>query len=187
MQDYPFVSLDSELALALIDVQEKLFPLTYDHETVGKRLRLLLQAWKRFNLPLVVTEQYPAGLGSTVPELRSLMEQQQLFGEKLTFSCVADAGVCALLDATGADTWVLAGIETHVCVFQTAVDLLRAGKQVILLRDAVSSRRPIDRDSAVEELRHLGVRITTVETLLFELIRKAGTPLFKTIAPMFKS
>jgi nicotinamidase-related amidase len=106
--------------------------------------------------------------------------------EKTTFSCGGDEGFRKAVAALKREQWVIFGIETHVCVYQTALDLLRDGRQVALAADAVSSRRPRDREAGVERMRELGVQVMSTEMVLFEILRQAGTPDFRAVAPILK-
>jgi nicotinamidase-related amidase len=171
-------------ALAVIDVQEAFRPVVLDFDRVAANVGLLVQGARILGLPLLVTEQYPSGLGETVPEVA-----QHLGGvdrlEKTSFSAVgADGFPAALADMR--DQVLLCGIEAHVCVNQTAEDLLATGREVHVVADAVTSRTAGNRDLGVHKMERSGAVVTSVETALFELLREAGTPEFKEIQRLVK-
>lgn len=167
--------------LWLIDVQEGLFPLIDRKEKLLDTLSLMLKAAMILELPLVVTEQYPKGLGKTIKELHALLPENQTIWEKSRFS-----GYCSQVEDFSLETWILIGIETHICVLQTAKDLVKAKKKVIVLEDATSSRSFDHHKTAIGELRDCGVRLSCLETVLYELIEDANSPKFKQILPLIK-
>lgn len=168
-----------------IDLQEKLLPAVSGAETVVKNARILLAGARALGLPTLVTEQYPKGLGRTVPELAEAVSDAPVF-EKLSFSCAGSAEFLAALRATGRTQTLLCGVETHVCVQQTVLDLLREGFVVHLAADASASRNPENRFLALERLRAEGTTVTSVESALFELLRAAGTEEFKLISKLVR-
>ncbi len=145
----------------------------------------MIRAFRELDLPILVTEHYPRGLGVTVHEIRDLLEGVRPL-EKITFSCDGDAGFRKALDRLNRDQIVLCGIETHVCIYQTARDLMDRGKQVSVAAEAVSSRQAADREVGLEHMRRIGVQVMNVEMILFELLREAKTPDFKAIASILK-
>jgi nicotinamidase-related amidase len=173
-------------ALVLIDFQERLFPSVYEHQRVLMRIELLLLAAKLLQIPLVLTEQYPKGLGGTIDEIRKALPQVRPV-EKISFSCVAAPGFMDQLFSLNRDQIVLAGIETHICVAQTALDLVSRGENVFVVADATAARRPLDAQTALQRLDRLGLTITTAEAVVFEWLRKAGTEEFKSIQPRLKA
>ena len=130
-------------ALVLIDFQERLFPNVHEHQRVMARIDLLLSAANLMQVPVLLTEQYPRGLGSTVEEIRKALPQAQPL-EKMDFSCAAAPGFKERLSSLQRDQIILTGIETHICVAQTALDLASQGENVFVVADATSSRRPLD-------------------------------------------
>jgi nicotinamidase-related amidase len=172
-------------ALVIIDVQEKLFPRVHDHEGVLARLDLLIAAAKLMGIPLILTEQYPKGLGTTIEEIRRMIPQTEPL-TKTDFSCVAAAGFKERLASLHKDQIVLAGIEAHVCVAQTALDLASQGEKVLVVADAVSSRRPFDAQTALGRLQQSGLMLSTAEAVVFEWLRRAGTEEFKALQPKLK-
>jgi len=173
-------------ALLLIDVQERFRELIDGMPGVVAQCSRLVRFCGRLGIPVVATEQYPKGLGRTLPELASVLPEGVAPIEKTTFSCGGDEGFRRALTELRREQWVLCGIETHVCVYQTALDLLRDGRQVALAADAVSSRRPRDRDLALGRMRELGVQVMSTEMVLFEILRQAGTPDFRAVAGILK-
>jgi len=172
-------------ALIVIDVQEKLFPHVHDHERLLARIDLLISGAKLMGVPLLLTEQYPKGLGSTIQEIRAMIPGIQPL-TKSDFSCVPAPGFRDRLSSLHRDQIVLAGIEAHVCVAQTALDLAAQGERVVVVADAVSSRRPLDAEIALHRLEQGGVVLSTAEAVIFEWLRRAGTEEFKAIQPKLK-
>jgi nicotinamidase-related amidase len=136
-------------------------------------------------MPILVTEHYSRGLGVTMPEIRALLDRVTPI-EKLHFSCDGNAEFRQALDGLNRDQVVLCGIESHVCVYQTARDLMDRGKQVAVAADAVSARFAADRQIGLDHMRQIGVQIMNVEMVLFEILREAKTPDFKNLAPILK-
>ncbi|MBV8047334.1 MAG: hydrolase [Paludibacterium sp.] len=165
-----------QAVLLVIDVQEKLLPAIHEADRLHRRLAWLLGASRDLGLPVVFSEQYPRGLGHTMASLRSLAPDAPVV-EKVHFSCVA-AG-CLPKSAMTRQQFVLCGMESHVCVLQTALDLLSLGKAVFVVADAIGSRHALDHQLALERLRTAGAHIVTREMVLFELLRQAGTERFK--------
>ncbi len=160
-------------ALIVVDVQEGFRP--YESFTgVAEACAKLLRAARIMDLPRVVSEQYPKGLGPTVPEV-GLEGEMPI--EKSVFSAARAEG----FDLAGRDQALVCGIETHVCVSQTVLDLLERGVQVQVPADAVGSRHGIDYERGLERLERAGAVVTTVEAALFELLERAGTPEFKAV------
>jgi nicotinamidase-related amidase len=173
-------------ALVLVDFQERLFPHVYEHPRVLSRVGLLIHAAKLMQVPILLTEQYPKGLGRTIAEIREALPEAQPL-EKMDFSCVPAPGFCDRLAGFQRDQIVLAGIETHICVTQTALDLSSRGNDVFVVADATASRRPADAQTALERLERGGLTIVTAESVVFEWLRRAGTEEFKALQPMLKA
>ncbi len=172
-------------ALAVIDVQERLTPHIHEHRAVVERIARLIKGVQALELPIVVNEQYKKGLGDTVAELKSLVSEAPHF-EKVTFSSCDDEATLAHLQQLGRNNIILCGIETHVCVMQTALDLLEKGFVPIVVADATGSRFKCDAEVAIQRLRQAGAVIATSESLLFELCRSSKYPAFKTISGLVK-
>lgn len=172
--------------LVIVDVQERLVPVVRDSERLAERCHFLLDVAQVFRVPAVLTEQYPKGLGTTVPQLAG---HSGVTGrrEKLQFSACAALQASPLATDRDAPILVLAGIETHICVQQTALDLLAAGCEVVIVADACSSRFQTDHDMALERLRQHGAIVTTSESLAFEWCRVAGTDEFKALSKLVRA
>jgi nicotinamidase-related amidase len=179
----PTLMNPDDAALLIIDVQGKLLDLIPRHARIVWNLRRLIEGAQALGIAVAGTEQYPQGLGPTTPELA---ERLGPLPAKLAFS----AGVCGQIFAgwRGAGRWkiVVAGIEAHVCVQQTALDLLAAGYQVCIPADAVGSRYAVDLEFALRRLDSSGVTLTTTEAVLFEWCRAAGSPEFKVISRLVR-
>jgi nicotinamidase-related amidase len=170
--------------LLLIDLQERLMPVIADHEVVVARAVRLAEAATLLDVPVRATEQNPAGLGRTVPPLSGY---PQAVMAKTTFSAAGDPGFAALLPAERAGgEVVVAGVEAHVCVLQTVLDLLAAGRRVAWAADATGSRDPADREVAIDRARRHGAEIVTSEMVLFEWLRDAGHPKFREVHKLLK-
>lgn len=172
--------------LLVIDVQEKLFPHVENSCQVMQTIQKAIRGFQILKLPIYVTEQYPTGLGATVNTLRGVLGEGQPYLRKTAFSCLDDEMIKKELLKTPVDQWVLSGIEAHVCVLQTAKDLLENGKQVVVLNDAISSRSIYDFSTAIAELRDCGARISSTETVIFELLRHSKAEEFKEISQLIK-
>ena len=168
--------------LLLIDLQERLMPAIYDGDAVVSRAVRLAEAARLLDVPVRATEQYPAGLGKTVPALAAYPQSTMT---KTTFSATEDAGFSALLPA-GTSEVVVAGCEAHVCVLQTVLGLLGLGHRVLLAADAVGSRDPADRAAAIDRARQHGAEIVTSEMVLFEWLPDARHPKFREVQNLLK-
>lgn len=175
-------------ALVVIDVQERLFPaMDADHrEEVMRNIKVLIAAARRLNLGTLVTEQYPKGLGHTLQELKDALPAGAQPVEKVAFSCLGADAFRSRLVATGARQLLLAGIEAHVCVLMSALDLLAEGYGVHIVADAVTSRTQANWRLAMAQLRQAGAVVTTTETALFQLLRKADTDDFRELARLIR-
>ncbi|MFT5088093.1 MAG: nicotinamidase-related amidase [Candidatus Latescibacterota bacterium] len=172
-------------ALVLIDIQGKLASLMHDKETLYANLQKLIKGAQALELPILWLEQYPKGLGPTIAEIAELLEGQ----EPLAKTCFSAYGLDEFRQAlrqTQRRQIVLAGIETHICVYQTARDLLDDDFYVEIVADAVSSRTPQNNAIGLEKMLHCGAQITSVEMCLFELLQRAGGAQFKEIAALVK-
>lgn len=169
-------------ALVVVDVQEAFRKSIPDFDRIAERSGVLIEAARRVGLPIVVTEQYPKGLGATVEAVAGHLPDDVEPVEKVCFSAAAADG----FDLSGRDQAVVCGIETHVCVSHTALDLLAAGKGVHIVCDAVGSRAEANRDLALRKLERAGAVLTSAETVVFELVREAGTPEFKALQGLVK-
>ena len=169
--------------LLLIDVQERLVPAMAHAEDVIANCGILLQAAGALDVPILASEQYPRGLGATVPALAALAPRRL---EKLEFSAYANTAIKDELTRADRRQVVLAGIEAHVCVLQTGLELVEAGFQVFVVADAVASRRPESREVALHRLARAGATLITAEMALFEWLRSASAPEFRTISKLIR-
>lgn len=176
----------SRSALLIVDVQEKLFPLVEHPCEMLDQLIKLIKGCKILNLPILVSEQYPKGLGTTIEAVRALLGPDAEYFEKTAFSCVKEKSIEDAIDKTQRTEWLVAGIEAHVCVLQTARSLLRKGLDVVVVNDAISSRSIYDFSTAIAELRDLGARLSSTETVLFDLVGDSRKPEFKAISELIK-
>jgi nicotinamidase-related amidase len=172
-------------AALIIDIQEKLFPHMYQKEALLRRCALLLEGLKVLDIALIVTEQYSKGLGATVPEISVLIDQKSVI-EKIAFSCCDEPVVMQSGAIRNSNYIIICGIEAHVCVLQTVIDLQEAGYRAVVVEDCISSRNPEDKRVALERMRTEGAVITTSESILLELARVAGTDEFKAISRLIK-
>jgi len=174
--------LDRErTALVVIDMQEAFRSVVEGFDAIAGRTVILIRGARAIGLPVVVTEQYPHGLGSTVPELAEHLKGIQPV-EKTVFSAVGAEG----FDLAGRDQAVLCGIEAHICVSQTAHELLEDGIEVHVARDAIGARDPADRELGLRKMERAGAVETGVEAALFELLRESGTPEFRQVQELVK-
>ena len=175
-------------SLLIVDVQERLLPAMADGAGVVSRSSVLLKAAKALDVPVAVSEQYPKGLGHTVDSLQADIGNAPVF-EKLTFSCWRDIAMRAAfikLHDMGRPQVIVAGIETHVCVAQTALDLAQAGFGVFVVADAVSSRSESSKALALARMRQSGIDVINTEMAVFELLGRAGTAEFKQLSALIK-
>ncbi|HVJ41393.1 MAG TPA: hydrolase [Dongiaceae bacterium] len=170
--------------LVLIDVQEKLLPAMADPAAVTRQMGILLAAARAMKVPIIASEQYPAGLGPTVPEIAAQLQRDEIV-TKTEFSCYANPALGSRLE-TGPGQLILAGIEAHVCVLQTALDLLKADRTVFIVADAISSRHPDSKTIALQRLAGAGAIIVTAEMVLFEWLRRSDRPEFKAVSRLIR-
>lgn len=174
-----------DAVFCLVDVQERLFPHVANKEIIEKNLVTLVKGLKLHKIPFIVNEQYKKGIGETIPSLRELVDEDPHF-EKTTFSCCKNESTMDAIQASGKKVVIVAGIETHVCVLQTCLDLLAVGLQPVLVTDCVTSRTEYNTIMAIERLVQAGVIPTTYESILFELTVNAKNPVFKEISNLVK-
>lgn len=177
----PEMMSQEDTALLVVDVQERLVPAVADNRRVVWNVRRLVDGARVVGIPVVATEQYPKGLGPTVPELA---ERLGAIPSKLTFSCGGCPALFEDLDHRGIHKVLVCGMEAHVCVQQTVLDLLAAGWRVYVAVDAVGSRFEVDYRTALRRMDSAGATLTTTEAALFEWCDVAGTPEFKQISQL---
>lgn len=170
--------------LLLVDVQEKLAPAVLDCEAFLARCEWLLKLARRVGVPLLVSEQYPQGLGSTLKQFHSYFNQQECI-DKVAFSCMSEPKYVERLKQLHKKQLILIGIETHVCVLQTALEMRKGGYDVFVVVDAVSCRGEQNTKYGLKRMKQDGVHLLTSEMVFFEWLRKAGTPEFKELSKEF--
>lgn len=169
----------------LIDIQDRLVGMLKNREEIAKNNSILAKAAKILGVPVIASEQYPNGLGSTILEVREYLNTENVL-EKTSFSALATDTIKAKLESLNRKIVVLTGIETHICVYQTARALLDAGYEVYVVKNACSSRSSKDYRTALELMRDYGAKLTCVETVLFELLGSSKHPNFKEIQALIK-
>lgn len=172
--------------LIVIDVQEAFRQVIPDSATFAGRISTLVRGMQTLGIPVLVTEQYPRGLGHTVREILDVLTPETPIIEKTAFSSGGAQGLVDRLNATGRDQVVIAGIEAHICVNQTVHDLLAMGKQVHLAVDCIASRAELNSTAALTKMQASGALLTTTEMSLFELMRDARQEHFKAIQALIK-
>ena len=172
-------------ALLIIDIQERIIRVINEYETVVENTIKLIKGFKALGIPIYYTEQYPKGLGPTVESIQNELEGNDAI-QKLTFSCSGAGDLFSELKKNGISQVVVCGVESHVCVQQTVLDLLANDFQVNLAADAVSSRRVKDYEISFSRMRQHGAEVTTTEAILFELLNVCGTDVFKQISKIVK-
>jgi nicotinamidase-related amidase len=174
-----------ESCLIVIDMQERLVPAMQAPARTIKNAGVLIQAAERLEIPTLLTEQYSKGLGPTVPELLAFSGEAPVL-EKLHFSCMKDDSFAKTFRGLGRKQAVIAGMEAHICVLQTAVNLLEEGYQIFVVTDATSSRTAESEKACLDRLSSAGAGIVTTEMVVFEWLCQAGTPEFKELLPLVK-
>jgi nicotinamidase-related amidase len=168
-----------ECALAVIDIQEKLLPSIWEKERMVRHSQLLVRMASAMNLPVLVSTQYAKGLGPTVPEIASLLPESTVI-DKLQFGCFGNGDYCAAVGKLAdRNTLLLCGMETHICVTQTALGALNQGMNVHVAADAVSSRTELNWRLGLNRMQAAGAVISSTEMMVYELMGKSGTATFK--------
>ena len=180
-----FVLERNEVVLVIVDIQERLAAVMSERQKIVDNSIHLIEIAKLLAIPIMLNEQYPKGLGPTVSEIRAAL-QPYVPIEKVTFSCCRGGSFRDSLASTGRKKVILSGMETHVCVLQTCIDLLKEGYVIHAVQDAICSRRDENFRTGIEFMRDAGAMITCTETVLFQLLEKAGTEEFKIISKRIK-
>ena len=186
IKDNFFLECDKAV-LVVVDVQEKLC-LAMDEAVLSKLVKnigILLESAVEFNIPVLVTEQYVKGLGGTLPELKEKAAAASCY-EKMTFSCCGSAEFIDALKATGRTQVIITGMETHVCVLQTVIELREVGMNVHIVKDAVMSRSKQNWETAIQAMILAGAIPTCTESALFQLLKVAGTEQFKKLSKLVR-
>lgn len=174
--------------LLVVDIQEKLIPTIDAVERMIERVRFLIEAARTLDIPITITEQYPKGLGPTEPALRDACGNPTPVFAKNSFSCWRDEAIRAHLTADSTrQQMVIVGMEAHVCVLQTALDMAANGFSVFVVGDAVSSRAASDVEAARRRLKAAGITIISAEMAFFEWLDRSGTPEFKHLSPLLRN
>lgn len=171
--------------LVVVDIQEKLLPVMQNSEQVVKNTAAMVQIAKAFHIPILWCQQAPKALGPTVGELSSLLDSVEPIN-KFSFSCGGDEQFIEQIDTLKPRTAILCGIEAHVCVFQTAVDLIQKGLVVHIIADAISSRTQENKNIGINRMSKEGAVISSIEMLLFELLRNAKHEKFRELSKLIK-
>lgn len=174
--------------LLIIDLQEKLAPAVHDLKRVLANVKILLTAARALEVPVLASEQYSKGLGPTLPEISALLSPTAppQVVEKTHFSCLAEPGFVEFLTPAPRDQIVLAGIEAHVCVLQTALDFKAMGRDVFVVADACSSRTQANADLAYKRMRKNDIDVVSTEMVVFEWLHQAGNPAFKALSALVR-
>ncbi len=182
----PYLLERDESVLCVVDIQEKLAARMGEKEGIVESARMLTLAARRMGVPILVTEQYPRGLGPTVMELTIAMEDSYAPIEKMCFGCGGEPRFLDQLKSRKRKQVVLCGMETHVCILQTCLELLNRGYKVQVVADATCSRRIAHKEIGLGQMRQMGAIVTTAEAVVFQWLEKAGTEEFKDLLPLFK-
>ena len=168
-----------------IDMQEKLVPAMSEKERCVDKTLLLMKGLNELGIDQIISQQYTKGLGMSIPEIYEALESENYF-DKTTFSCYKNDAIRKYIDDSGKKNIIISGIEAHICVLQTCIDLAEAGYQPILVTDAISSRDLRDKESAIIRAQQEGVLITCTESILYELLIDSKAPAFKAISNLVK-
>ena len=169
----------------VVDIQERLFPHIYENEALAKRCAMLIKGLKVLDVPMIVTQQYTKGLGPTIAPIAEALGDFNPV-EKIAFSACSSPDVEMHIVGSAGHQVIVFGIEAHVCVQQTVLDIQSQGRSAIVVEDCISSRNKNDKKIAVHRMREAGAIITTAEALLFEILEEAGTEKFKQISALVK-
>ncbi|WP_068469727.1 isochorismatase family protein [Candidatus Protochlamydia phocaeensis] len=184
----PLFTLDrSQTALLIVDMQAKVFASVERSVEALEGIFKIIKGFEILGLPMLISEQYPQGLGETLMPIKTLLGKAYQPWIKSTFSCLDDEAFAQHLSGLPYQQWVVVGIEAHICVLQTVKGLLQRGKQVTVLNDAIASRSIYDFSTAIAEMRDEGARISCVETVLFELLKDSRAAEFKSLSQLIKS
>ena len=172
-------------ALLIIDMQEKLIPIIHEKEALITQTQKLIQGFNTLNIPILLTQQYPQGLGQTISQITDLLPQDTYSQDKTTFSAITPE-IYQHLSSLGIRNLVIAGVETHICAMQSCLDAIDKGFITGIVHNATSSRNPIDKNTALQRLTQTNVIPLTTESILFELQQTADSKTFKPLAKIIK-
>lgn len=179
------ITAEDTMAL-IIDFQEKLVPVIDRNEELIHNTTILIKGLQALQIPMIVTQQYTKGIGMTVPALAELFGESFHYEDKVTFSCAEDEVTLAKIQAMGKKNIIICGIEAHICVLQTVIDLISMGYNVLLVEDCIGSRKESNRQVGIRRAISEGALPTSYESILFELTRVAKTDTFKEISKLIK-
>ncbi|WP_415903854.1 hydrolase [Neptuniibacter sp. QD48_55] len=170
--------------LLIIDIQDKLVPAIHKKDELVENTIWLTAIANKLNIPILTSEQYPKGLGHTIPELAELIPAEGIM-EKEFFSCMSEPACNEKINSIRPNQVIIAGMEAHVCVLQTALQLKQQAREVYVVADCVSSRSPEDKELALDRMRHAGIHVVSREMVAFEWMQKSGTDEFRDISKNF--
>ena len=185
MNRHDFIAVRDDCLLLVIDIQQAMVKVIETWQQIVRRVNQLTQAAEALGIPILLTEQYPKGLGTTIPEVINPIHSPKVF-PKEHFSAVLEADFPALIDFYQRRKIVVVGMETHVCVLQTSLDLIKEGYQIHLVADGVGSRANRNRELAIELLRQAGAVVTSTEIVIFQWALRANTEDFRRILPIVR-
>jgi len=173
-------------AVVLIDIQERLVGMLNKSDVVVKQTSTLLNGTNIMGIPAIITEQYPKGLGETVPEVKNAINANNIIIEKTTFSAFQTPEFAEKIKSLGKKNIIIGGIETHVCVYQTVCDLINEGFNVVVVKDGCASRAKESFKTGLDLMKDAGAKLSNVETVLFELLKSSKNPYFKSVQALIK-
>lgn len=182
---HPNLFTKENSAILLVDYQERFVSFLHKNNETVKNIKLLLDGANIYSIPIYVSEQVPEKLGPTISNFKNCLKNAKFFSKK-TMSCCGQAGFIEGLKSKNIKRVAVCGIEAHVCVLQTSLDLLQNGFQVHLMTDAVTTRIPHNKEIAIEKMKSSGVVISSVETILFEIAYEVGSDEFKSLQVLLK-
>lgn len=177
--------LKEKTCAVVIDMQKRLLPVIHEHDKLEKNINILIRGLKALEVPILATQQYTKGLGTTSDMIKEALGESETI-EKASFSCLDELTFKNKLESLNKKCVIIAGVESHICVQQTVLDLLDNGYLPVVVQDCVGSRSKNDKEIAIERMKKAGAIITTYESILFELCRISGTVPFKTISNLVK-
>jgi nicotinamidase-related amidase len=185
LEHHPAIQKKENTALVVVDIQEKLLPYVIDKEKVVENVQMLIKFADIMSIPIILTEHYPKGLGTTVPEVAEVLKNYAPL-EKVIFSCCGAKGFTSKLNELGIKNIMIAGIESHICVEQTTLDVMYAGFEVHVISDAISSRTMENKKIGIEKMRQFGAIISSTEMAMYEIMERADTKEFKEVLKLVK-
>ncbi len=185
LEHHPGILTKEKSALVIVDVQEKLLPYVVNKERVVDNIQMLIKFADIMSIPIILTEHYPKGLGKTVPEIAEVLKNHTPF-TKVIFSCCGAEGFISGLRELGVSRIMIAGIESHICVEQTTLDLMYSGFEVHVIADAISSRTTENKNIGIEKMRQFKAVISSTEMAMYEIMERADTKEFKEVLKLVK-